>query len=118
MAMTYNAQKAPFGAISTFRVTSALFGVAESVIAWNARRTMAAKFRSLTPAELEDIGLTAVAQDAGQAGFFARAYGWATDKIDAYRTAQQLSQLSPRLLDDIGLTQADIERVRERATIF
>ena len=118
MAMTYNAQNAPFGAISTFRVTSALFGVVENVLAWNARRTMAAEFRSLTPAELEDIGLTVASQDARKAGIFARAVNWVQDKVDAYRTAQQLSKLSPRLLDDIGLTQADIERARDRAAFF
>lgn len=118
MATTYNAQNAPFGAISTFRVTSALFGVAEDVLAWNARRTMAAEFRSLTPAELEDIGLTAASKEAGQPGFFGRIFGWVQGKVDAYRTAEQLSRLSPKMLDDIGLTQADIEHVRNRAAFF
>lgn len=118
MAMTYNAQNAPFGAISTYRVTSALYGVADDVHAWNARRTMAAEFHSLTPSELEDIGLTAASKDARQRGIFGRFTGWVKGKFDAYRTAQELARLNPKLLDDIGLTQADIERVRDRAAIF
>lgn len=118
MAMTYNAQKAPFGAISTFRVTSALFGVVDDVLTWNARRNMAAEFRSLTPSELEDIGLMAASRESGRTGIVARASGWVRGKLDAYRTAQQLSGLSPKLLDDIGLTQADVDGVRNRAAFF
>ena len=118
MATTYNAQHAPFGAISTFRVTSALFGVADDVLAWNARRNMAAEFRSLTPRELEDIGLTAASRETGRTGIVARVTDWVRGKLDAYRTAQQLSGLSPKLLDDIGLTQADVDGVRNRAAFF
>ena len=118
MAMTYNAQNAPFGAISTYRVTSALFGVVDDVLAWDARRTMAAEFRSLSPRELEDIGLTAAAQDAGDVGMFTRVTNWARGKMDAYRTVQQLSKLNTKMLDDIGLTQADVEILRNRASFF
>ena len=118
MAMTYNAQKVPFGAISTFRVTSALFGVVDDALTWNARRTMAAEFRSLTPSELEDIGLTAAAKDVKAPGIFARIAGWVEEKLEARRTAEQLARLNPKLLDDIGLTRGDVEAYRNRATFF
>lgn len=118
MAMIDNAQKVPFGAVSTYRITSALFGAADDVLAWNARRTMAAEFRSLTPRELEDIGLTAVAKNAKPAGVFASLAGWVNGKIEARRTAAQLSNLSPALLNDIGLSQADVDVYRDRASFF
>ena len=118
MAMTYNAQKVPFGAISTFRVTSALFGVVDDALTWNARRTMAAEFRSLTPADLEDIGLTAAAKDIKAPGIFARFGAWVHDKMEARRTADQLAQLNPKLLDDVGLTMGDVEAYRNRASFF
>ena len=118
MAMIFNAQKVPFGAISTYRVTSALFGVADDILAWNARRTMAAEFRSLTPRELEDIGLTAAAKDSGPSGFFASVANWVRGKLDAAKTARELSNLSPALLDDVGLTQSDIAYYRDRASFL
>ena len=118
MAMIYNAQKVPFGAISTYRVTSALFGVADDVLAWNARRTMAAEFRSLSPSDLEDIGLTAAAKDSGRAGVVASVAAWVRGKLDAAKTARELSTLSPALLDDVGLTKADVAYYQDRASFL
>lgn len=116
MAMIDNAQTAPFGAITTYRVTSALTGVADDVLMWNARRTMAAEFSSLSPRELEDIGL--LAAPAAPKGIFASIVGWVQDKVEARQTAAQLGNLSPKMLDDIGLTGADVEAIRARASFL
>ncbi len=117
MAMIDNAQKVPFGAVSTYRITSALFGAAEDVLRWNARRNLVAEFQSLTPRELEDIGLTAAAKD-GRPSFFASIAGWVRGKLDAAKTARELSTLSPALLDDVGLTQADVHYYQDRASFL
>jgi uncharacterized protein YjiS (DUF1127 family) len=118
MAMIDNAQKVPFGAVSTYRITSALFGAAEDVLRWNARRNMIAEFQSLTPRELEDIGLTAAAKELGRPSILASVAGWVRGKLDAAKTARELSTLSPALLDDVGLTQADIAYYRDRASFL
>ena len=118
MAMTYNAQKAPFGAITTFRITSALSSVVDDILAWNARRAMAAKFSALTPRELEDIGLLAAAREDDRPGVFARIAAWAQDKVDNARTAHQLSSLSPEMLEDIGMTTADVDAFRNRTWLL
>ena len=62
MAMIDTAPRAPFGAITTFRVTTALTELVSTAKTWiqnriEERRTAAALSR-LTPAMLEDIGLT------------------------------------------------------------
>ncbi|MEM9061990.1 MAG: DUF1127 domain-containing protein [Pseudomonadota bacterium] len=118
MAMIDNAQKVPFGAVSTYRISSALYGVAEDVLSWNARRTMAAEFRKLTPTELEDIGLSAASADMKDAGFFGRIVARIRHKVDTMRTVRELDRLSPKLLDDIGLTRAHVEFMRDRASLL
>lgn len=73
MAMIENARTAPFGAITTFRVSHALMSMAATVKTW------------------------------------------IIDRIEAKRTADALAGLSPEMLDDIGLTPADIESFRARS---
>lgn len=118
MAMTYNAQKVPFGAVTTFRITSALIRVAGDILSWNTRRRMAAEFGALSPSELEDIGLIAAAKDDARPGFVARFVARMQDKIDNAQTAHQLSALSPKLLEDIGMTPADVDAIRNRASFL
>ena len=118
MAMTDNAQNAPFGAISIYRITSALTGVVGGIQKWNTRRTMEARFSALSPRELEDIGLLAAAKDENRSGIFGSVVAWVQAKIDAAKTARQLSALSPQMLNDIGLTQADVEAIRNRASFL
>ena len=61
---------APFGAITVHRVVTALSGVVDTLRAWNdTRRTMNA-LRALSPAQLDDIGLSrADIEDFGRKGF-------------------------------------------------
>ena len=73
MAMIETARTAPFGAITTYRVTHALSGIVTTMMTW---------FK---------------------------------DRIEAKRTAEALSRLSPAMLDDIGLTAADIDAFRARS---
>lgn len=72
MAMIETAHKAPFGAITIHRATTALFSTAKTV----------------------------------------------SNRIAAYverqRAIAQLNNLSPRLLDDIGLTRADVDELAAR----
>ncbi|MEM7178973.1 MAG: DUF1127 domain-containing protein [Pseudomonadota bacterium] len=50
--------RAPFGAISTFRVSQFVTNLVEDVRAWNDRRRTYAELATLSPEMLEDIGLT------------------------------------------------------------
>ena len=43
---------------------------------------------------------------------------WFTQKIEARRTADMLGRLSPSMLDDIGLTAADVADLRRAGSIF
>lgn len=62
MAMIDTAHKAPFGAISTFRATSVISNVVETatttIRSWIEERRTADALGRLSPALLEDIGLT------------------------------------------------------------
>jgi uncharacterized protein YjiS (DUF1127 family) len=40
---------------------------------------------------------------------------WINERIEARRTADALSKLSPAMLDDIGLTQGDVMAYRRQA---
>lgn len=73
MAMIETAQKAPFGAITTYRAGTALLSVATTVKTW------------------------------------------IQDRIDAHRTAAALEGLSPQMLEDIGMTVADVDAIRTRS---
>ncbi|MEM1299703.1 MAG: DUF1127 domain-containing protein [Pseudomonadota bacterium] len=39
-------------------------------------------------------------------------------RIEIYRTADQLARLSPAMLDDIGITPADVDSYRLRAGLL
>jgi uncharacterized protein YjiS (DUF1127 family) len=49
---------APFGAITVHRVVTALSGVVGTLRAWNDTRRTIVALRELSPAQLDDIGLT------------------------------------------------------------
>jgi uncharacterized protein YjiS (DUF1127 family) len=49
---------APFGAITVHRVVTAISGVADKLRAWNDTRRTIVALRALSPAQLDDIGLT------------------------------------------------------------
>ena len=73
--------------------------------------------QAFSPAQLEDIGLSAadyVAPAAAKPGMIA----WMRERLAFARTAEELSRLSPHQLDDIGLTSADVDRVRRHASFF
>ena len=48
----------PFGAITVHRVVTALWGVVDTLRAWNDTRRTIVALRGLTAAQLDDIGLT------------------------------------------------------------
>lgn len=50
--------RAPFGAISTFRVTRFVADVIADITAWTERRRTYGELSALSPEMLEDIGLT------------------------------------------------------------
>lgn len=58
MATTYTTPAAPFGAITVYRITSALTGVADRVRAWHDTRRTVKALRGLNARQLDDIGLT------------------------------------------------------------
>ena len=43
---------------------------------------------------------------------------WINARVDAAKTARALSKLTPAMLDDIGLTEADVLRYRRDASLF
>lgn len=49
---------APFGAITIHRIVTAIYGVAGSLRAWNETRRTLNALRALSPAQLDDIGLS------------------------------------------------------------
>ena len=51
-------QTLPFGAITVHRAVRAVESVVERVLAWQRTRRTVATLRRLSPAQLEDIGLT------------------------------------------------------------
>jgi uncharacterized protein YjiS (DUF1127 family) len=58
MAASATTRPAPFGAISVFRLSSALDRVIASVAAWNDARVTRKSLDRLSDRELNDIGLT------------------------------------------------------------
>jgi uncharacterized protein YjiS (DUF1127 family) len=55
---TMKTATAPFGAITVHRIVTALSGVVTKFAAWNETRRTVAALRSLSQAQLDDIGLT------------------------------------------------------------
>jgi uncharacterized protein YjiS (DUF1127 family) len=58
MAKIITNTAAPFGAITIHRIVSAVSGIADNLRAWNETRRTINALRALSPAQLDDIGLT------------------------------------------------------------
>lgn len=102
--------RAPFGAITLYRAGSLLTDAAAAVsVLFAPRRT---ELASLSPAELEDIGLSVADLPERRKGLF----GHVADTVRAWnarrRTISALGRLSDTQLDDIGLTRWDVEELR------
>ncbi len=57
MAATETRRRAPFGAITTFRITSFLDGAYTALAGWNDARVTRKALARLSDRELDDIGL-------------------------------------------------------------
>jgi uncharacterized protein YjiS (DUF1127 family) len=57
MAAIETTRRAPFGAITTYRITSALDRAMSAFVAWNDARVTRRALDKLTDRELDDIGL-------------------------------------------------------------
>ncbi|HUS53836.1 MAG TPA: DUF1127 domain-containing protein [Thermohalobaculum sp.] len=69
MANIITTAAAPFGAITIHRMVTAVSGVAGNLRAWNETRRTINALRSLSPAQLDDIGLTrSQVEDFGRTG--------------------------------------------------
>jgi uncharacterized protein YjiS (DUF1127 family) len=69
MAKNITTAAAPFGAITIHRMVTAVSGVAENLRAWNETRRTINALRALSPAQLDDIGLTrSQVEDFGRKG--------------------------------------------------
>jgi uncharacterized protein YjiS (DUF1127 family) len=107
---------APFGAITLYRAGSLLTDAAAaiSMLFQPARSPL----RALSPAELEDIGLSVADLAPARKGVFARA----ADTFGAWnarrRTVSALGRLSDAQLDDIGLTRWHVEELRAGRVTF
>jgi uncharacterized protein YjiS (DUF1127 family) len=58
MAHFANTRPAPFGAVTTFRITNSLDTLRMALIDWNSKRTTRAALNKLSNRELDDIGLS------------------------------------------------------------
>ncbi len=58
MTETRSAQSVPFGALTVHRAVSAVTALGERFAEWRRARRTLAELERLTPAQLEDIGLT------------------------------------------------------------
>ena len=64
-----NTAAAPFGAITIHRIFTAVSGAAGNLQAWNETRRTINALRALSPAQLDDIGLTrSQVEDFGRTG--------------------------------------------------
>jgi uncharacterized protein YjiS (DUF1127 family) len=110
MAYVDNGRPAPFGSITIYRATSALTDAAARVQRWFRRQDR--ELSRLSPAELEDIGLSV----ADVATSHDRFFGHIADTLRAARarrrTVNALGRLSDAQLNDIGLTRFDVEELR------
>jgi uncharacterized protein YjiS (DUF1127 family) len=107
---------APFGAITLYRAGSLLTDAAAAVYAYFGRpRTELAR---LTPADLEDIGLSVADLPPPGKGLF----GHVAETVRAWnarrRTVDALGRLNDSQLDDIGLTRWDVEELRAGRLIY
>ncbi|MEO1492895.1 MAG: DUF1127 domain-containing protein [Pseudomonadota bacterium] len=107
MAMTefvqVSARRAPFGAITIYKIISAV-----SAPFVGARAT---DMRAMSPAVREDLGVTLADVDTSEQSLVARVTGWVKDAWLHRSTVAQLSALTDRQLDDIGISRADIHKL-------
>ena len=103
-------QTAPFGAITLYRIGSAVTDAAAAVSGLFGRRPTHLVRHS--PTELEDIGLSVADLPAPGKGLF----GHIAETVRAWnarrRTLSVLGRLSDAQLDDIGLTRWHVEELR------
>jgi uncharacterized protein YjiS (DUF1127 family) len=110
MSYTDTRNTAPFGAITLYRAGSLLSDAAAAVsVVFQPPRS---RLRALTPAELEDIGLSV-------ADLAPARKSMVDHLVDTYRawsarrrTVSALGRLSDAQLNDIGLTRWDVEELR------
>lgn len=108
MAMTESAhitaRRAPFGAITVFKIVDAVY---VTIASFGARQS--ADVRALTPALREDIGVSLSDLDAGSPmkGIVGMVRDWKLKR----RTIAELSALSDHQLNDIGISRDDIHNV-------
>jgi uncharacterized protein YjiS (DUF1127 family) len=110
MAYMDSGRPAPFGSIAIYRATSVASDAAARVERWFGRRD--SELSRLTPAELEDIGLSVADIAAPRRGFF----DYLADSLRAWQarrvTLNALGRLTDAQLDDIGLTRFHVEELR------
>ena len=108
--------KAPFGAITLYRAGSLLTDAAAAVsVLFQGPRT---RLRALSPAELEDIGLSVADLAPARKGLVAHLAGAFGAWNARRRTVNALGRLSDAQLDDIGLTRWDVEELRAGRVSF
>lgn len=112
MAMIDTAHRAPFGAVTIFRTSSALLDVATAFRDRQERRATSNALAAWSPNQLEDIGLTIADIEPRSRGWADRVVAWFRASIEAAQTARELSALSPRMLEDVGMTLADVDRIK------
>ncbi len=107
MAMTESAfvtaRPAPFGAITVYKVISSVsapFG-----------RTRTIDMANMSPAIREDLGVTLRDVDPHKSSLLSRAIQWVRDQHVRRQTMAQLSALSDRQLEDIGMSRADVAKL-------
>lgn len=107
MAMTESAhitaRPAPFGAITIHKIVSTLYAPLT--------KQRAVDMTDMSPATREDIGVTLRDLSVDEASLFSRPVRMIRDWVMHRRTVAQLSALSDRQLEDIGMTRADIHQI-------
>lgn len=115
MSYVDNRHAAPFGAITLYRAGSLLTDAAAAVSVLFERPRNG--LQALTPAELEDIGLSVADFATPRKGVIDHV----ADSVRAWnarrRTVGSLGRLSDAQLDDIGLTRWDVEELRAGRTL-
>jgi uncharacterized protein YjiS (DUF1127 family) len=99
---------APFGAITLYRAGSALSDAIE-LLTGGRRATPLAR---LSPAEMEDLGLSIADLPSGRSDIVGRIAAVYRAWNARRRTIAELSRLSDAQLDDIGLTRWHVEELR------
>lgn len=100
---------APFGAVTVDRAATAMGEVGHGLRRLATRGQTS--LEALSPAALEDIGLS-VADKQARPGFFARMVHAIREWDARRRTVAELERLSDTQLADIGLLRAHVEDLR------